>query len=175
MIQLSSGDSLLGGPAAARPSLGEIREASLESRRAPLLDDLRGQCLPDYTVQLSTVIPAILRGAEAEVRVLDQTPHSLCWDMDAMGYLFMGVATGLAAPVFGNGRIERWARAFFIANAAVDPLLGAVYFRFSFSHRWLLLGLPWAVTAPGAILCLALFFRARGSPSRSTLPVNPPS
>jgi hypothetical protein len=26
-------------------------------------------------------------------RILDQTPHSLFWDIDELGYIFMGLAT----------------------------------------------------------------------------------
>jgi len=46
----------------------------------------------NYVVQLATVIPMKLRGASGEVRVLEQTPHSLFWDFDAIGYICMGLA-----------------------------------------------------------------------------------
>jgi hypothetical protein len=119
----------------------------------------------NYVVQLSTVIPATLRGAHAEVALLDQTPHSLFWDLDALGYIWLGVATAVAAPVFGTRRIDRWARRFFLANAAMTPVIAFVYFRPTFSLTGLLVALPWAFTAPGSILCLALFFRSRGRAS----------
>lgn len=45
----------------------------------------------NYVVQLATVIPAKIGGRGAEVRLLDQYPHSLFWDYDAAGYIFMGM------------------------------------------------------------------------------------
>src|SRR5579872_4606507 len=47
----------------------------------------------NYVVQLTTVIPAKLHGAADTVRVLEQTPHSLLWDFDAIAYLAMGLTT----------------------------------------------------------------------------------
>ncbi|MBD0365515.1 MAG: hypothetical protein ICV53_05355, partial [Flavisolibacter sp.] len=54
----------------------------------------------NYVVQLATVIPMKLKGAADEIRMLEQTPHSLFWDFDALGYIFMGLATLIAIPVF---------------------------------------------------------------------------
>lgn len=113
----------------------------------------------NYVVQLATVIPATLRGTVGPIRVLDQTPHSLFWDVDALGYVMMGMATLCAVPVFGRTRLERWARGFFLANALVTPLISVVYFAPTFSTGLLMLGLPWGVTAPGSILLLALVLR----------------
>src|SRR3978361_797787 len=36
----------------------------------------------NYVVQLATVIPITLQGAADEIRILNQTPHSLFWDFD---------------------------------------------------------------------------------------------
>ena len=46
----------------------------------------------NYVVQLATVIPMQLKAALQEVQVLKQTPHSLFWDFDAIGYICMGFA-----------------------------------------------------------------------------------
>lgn len=54
----------------------------------------------NYVVQLATVIPMTLKGAADEVRILSQTPHSLFWDFDAIGYVCIGLATLFAVPVF---------------------------------------------------------------------------
>ena len=54
----------------------------------------------NYVVQLATVIPAKLRHASDAIAVLEQTPHSLFWDFDALGYIFMGLAMFVALPVF---------------------------------------------------------------------------
>lgn len=111
----------------------------------------------NYVVQLATVIPAKINGTDGGIRVLDQTPHSLFWDFDALGYIFMGLAMLLAIPAIEKE--DKWVRIFFVANAAVTPLITVVYFYPTFSEKLLFLGFPWAVTAPGAMLSLALLFR----------------
>ena len=45
----------------------------------------------NYVVQIATVVPATLHGTADDIRVLDQTPHSLFWDVDALGYICMGI------------------------------------------------------------------------------------
>ena len=102
----------------------------------------------NYVVQLATVIPAKLSGSAEAIRVLDQTPHSLFWDYDALGYVFMGLSTLLAIPAVGKTGFEKWVRLSLIANALVTPLIGMVYFYPRFSTNLLLsLGLPWAAPA----------------------------
>lgn len=44
----------------------------------------------NYVVQLATVIRARLAGAAEAVGILEQTPHSMFWDYDAIGYIAMG-------------------------------------------------------------------------------------
>jgi hypothetical protein len=111
----------------------------------------------NYAVQLTAVIPY-----PDPDPVLIQTPHSLFWTVDALGYIALGFATLFAAPIFAKEGLERWVRRFFLANGLIIPLFAVVYFYPHFSTTLLLLGLPWVVTAPGSMLMLALFFR-RGS------------
>src|SRR6266487_1104754 len=118
----------------------------------------------NYVVQLATVIPFSLRGALDEIRVLNQTPHSLFWDVDALGYIFMGLATLFAFPVFAKQGLQRWLRGFFLANGLITPLVAVYYFYPNFSNGLLLLSFPWGITLPGSLLLLALFF----SPFRKT-------
>ena len=47
----------------------------------------------NYVVQLATVIPMTLNGTADEIQLLRQKPHSIFWDFDAAGYIFMGIAT----------------------------------------------------------------------------------
>lgn len=115
----------------------------------------------NYVVQLATVIPMTLRGALDEVRLLDQTPHSLFWDIDALGYIFMGLATLSAVPVFAKKGLELWVRRFFLANALITPVIALVYFYPTFSITLLLLGSPWMITASGSMLLLALYFKQK--------------
>lgn len=115
----------------------------------------------NYVVQLTTVIPAKLRGAADTVRVLEQTPHSLLWDFDAIAYIAMGLATLVLIPVLRNAGVERWARMACIANVVATLLAGVVYFYPTYSYKLLLLGFPWGITAPLFMLLLALALRPR--------------
>jgi hypothetical protein len=118
----------------------------------------------NYVVQLATVIPARLSGTAEALRLLEQTPHSLFWDYDAVGYISMGLATLVAVPALGNVGFERWVRLSFIANALVTPLISVVYFYPTYSTTLLFLGFPWAITAPLFMLLLAIMLRRRQVP-----------
>ena len=113
----------------------------------------------NYVVQLGTVIPAKLRGEANTVSVLEQTPHSLMWDFDAIAYLAMGVAALAIIPALGKSGVEARVRLACMAHAGATVLAGIVYFSPTFSTRLLLVGLPWAVTAPLFMLLLALALR----------------
>jgi hypothetical protein len=122
----------------------------------------------NYVVQLATVIPAKLSGAVETIRVLEQTPHSLFWDYDAVGYISMGLATLVAVPALSNVGFERWVKVSLIANALVTPLISIVYFYPTYSTKLLFLGFPWAITAPLFMLMLALMLRRRQTPVAAT-------
>jgi hypothetical protein len=113
----------------------------------------------NYVVQLATVIPMKLKGSSAEISILEQTPHSLFWDFDALGYIFMGLATFIAIPLFEKQGFQKWVRISFIANALATPLITFVYFYPEFSERLLILGFPWGITAPLAMLLLAIMLK----------------
>lgn len=108
----------------------------------------------NYVVQLTDVIPYA-----APNPVLVQTPHSLFWTVDALGYIALGLATLFAVPLFAKRGLQKWLRWFFLANGLIIPLFIIVYFYPNYSTTLLLLGSPWIVTAPGSMLLLALFFR----------------
>ena len=113
----------------------------------------------NYVVQLATVIPMTLKGAADQIQILTQTPHSLFWDFDAIGYICMGLATLFAVPVFEKQGFQKWVRYCFLVHALVTPLIAFVYFYPRFSDKLLLLGIPWAITAPVSMLLLALVFK----------------
>jgi hypothetical protein len=115
----------------------------------------------NYVVQLATVVPAKVRGASDAIRILEQTPHSLFWDYDAVGYVSMGLASLFAVPAVSNVGFERWVRLSLIAHALVTPLISIVYFYPTFSTNLLFLGFPWAITAPLFMLMLAIMLRRR--------------
>ena len=113
----------------------------------------------NYVVQLATVIPAKANGAALPIHVLEQTPHSMYWDYDAVGYIAMGFATLFAAqamPQTGFGRRVKWT---LYANTFVTPLITIVYFYPRFSTTLLFLGFPWAITAPLFMIAVATYVR----------------
>jgi len=129
-------------------------------------------CTLNYVVQLVTVIPAGYtwtfenqQGTLGPLSILNQTPHSLFWDIDGLGYIFLNLATLFAFPVFEKRGLENWVKRFFLANALTTPLFTIVYFYPTYSVPLLLLGgIPWAITVPACLLLLALFFRRKRMP-----------
>jgi len=117
--------------------------------------------IANYVVQLATVIPAKVSGASEAIRLLEQTPHSLFWDYDAVGYIAMGLACLLAVPAVKDVGFERWVRRSLIAHALVTPLISIVYFYPTYSNKLLFLGFPWAITAPLFMLMVAILLRRR--------------
>ena len=117
----------------------------------------------NYAVQLTTVIPAKLRGSADAVRVLEQTPHSLLWDFDAVAYIAMGLTALVIIPALEDTAAERRVRIASLANAVATVLAGIVYFYPTYSNRLLLLGFPWGITAPLFMLLLGIALRGRDS------------
>lgn len=115
----------------------------------------------NYVVQLVTVIPSKLSDSSEAIRILEQTPHSLFWNYDAVGYICMGLATLVAVPALSRTGFEKWVRMSFVANALVTPLISVVYFYPTYSQDLLFLGFPWAITAPLFMVMLAIMLRAR--------------
>lgn len=113
----------------------------------------------NYVVQLATVIPMTVKGAATEINILKQTPHSLFWDFDAIGYIAMGFATLFAMPLFEKKGIHKWVRYALLLHSLTTPLIAFVYFYPTFSNALLLLATPWAITGPLAILMLALMLK----------------
>jgi hypothetical protein len=127
-------------------------------------------CTLNYVVQLTIVIPAGYfwtfenqQGTPGPLSLLNQTPHSLFWDIDALGYIFLNLATLFSFPVFEKRGLQKWVRWFFLANGLITPLFAIAYFYPTFSVPVLMLGLPWAITVPGCLLLLSLFFKRKAS------------
>lgn len=123
----------------------------------------------NYIVQLATVIPMTLQGASDEILILRQTPHSLFWDFDAIGYIFMGFATLFAIPIFEKQGFQRWVRYSFLVHSLVTPLIVFVYFYPNFSEKLLLIAIPWSITAPISMLLLAIMFKKDSEGSTQTI------
>jgi hypothetical protein len=126
----------------------------------------------NYVVQLTTVIPAKLRGAADAVRALEQTPHSLLWDFDAIAYIAMGLTALLIMPALRRDRAERRARIACGAHVVATVLSGVVYFYPTFSQRLLFLGFPWGITAPLFMLFVAFALRVEDRAADDASPVD---
>jgi hypothetical protein len=110
-----------------------------------------------YTVQLSVVIPRSMHAPATSV--LAVSPQSLFWDIDALGYVAMGLSAlfaGFSLSPTGPGLM---ARRFLLAHGLITPVIAFNYFYPHFSIAVLLLGAPWLITAPGSLLALAAYFR----------------
>ena len=135
-------------------------------------------CTLNYVVQLTTVIPAGYswtfenqQGTAGPLSLLNQTPHSLFWDIDGLGYVFLNLATLFAFPVFEKRGLQGWIRGFFLANGLITPLFAITYFYPGYSMPILLLGgIPWAITVPACLLLLALFFKSQTQPVTEYVP-----
>lgn len=115
----------------------------------------------NYVVQLATVIPMTIKGRADEIVVLQQTPHSLFWNFDAIGYICMGLSTIFAMQVFEKTGLERWVKYSLLAHALTTPLIAIVYFYPVFSNNLFILGLPWGITAPAFMLAIAIMFKRK--------------
>jgi heme/copper-type cytochrome/quinol oxidase subunit 4 len=116
---------------------------------------------PNYVVQLAIVIPQTLGGTSETIRILEQTPQSLFWNYDAIGYISMGLATLIAIPALNKRGFERWVRMSFLAHALTTPLITVVYFYPTYSETLLFLGFPWAITAPVFMTLMAVNLRRK--------------
>ena len=121
----------------------------------------------NYVVQLATVIPAKVNNRLNEIKILDQIPHSMFWNFDVMGYIFMGIVCLLTSKIFSRTSKEIWVKTALLANALVTPLICIVYFYPVYSEQLLKLGYIWGITAPGFMLMLALYFYNSGRTSKA--------
>jgi hypothetical protein len=121
----------------------------------------------NYVVQLAIVLPAGYSwtvtdqaGTRGPLSLLNQTPHSLMWDMDGLAYIFLNLSTLFAAMALSRRGPQRVLRRVFLANASITPLFAVVYFWPHFSIPILLLGgIPWSITVPASMLALSIHFR----------------
>ncbi|MDX6256653.1 MAG: hypothetical protein QOJ11_2987 [Frankiales bacterium] len=121
----------------------------------------------NYVVQLATVLPAGYSwsftdqaGTPGPLSVLNQTPHSLMWDLDGLAYIFLNLSTLFAAAAFERRGPHRVIRRVLLANASITPIFAVAYFWPGFSVPILLLGgIPWSITVPASLLALSLHFR----------------
>ena len=110
----------------------------------------------NYYVQLTLVVPHLMRGEIESIRPFLFTPFdSFIYSVDVLGYSFMSLSTLFAALVFTRAGIERIARRFLMANGLLIPFLALqIYY-----HPLIWPASLWAITFPGATISLAILFR----------------
>jgi hypothetical protein len=82
-----------------------------------------------YFIQLTAVRFSVLHGeSDGLAQIAQANPHSALLAANMLGWtLFFGLSSLLVAPVFTQGRLEKWIRILFMANG-ITCLLGAVAF-----------------------------------------------
>lgn len=103
-----------------------------------------------YIVLLFLVEPSIIKGQTANIAPFIFTRGTFTQIVDGLGYAFMSMATLFAAPVFRGERHGIWVYGFFLANGLMALPVLISYLAYN-----ILLGLPWAITLPGATIALA--------------------
>jgi hypothetical protein len=110
----------------------------------------------NYYVQLTLVVPHMLRGEIDSIRFLLFTPFdSFLYSVDILGYSFMSLATLFAAFVFTEPGLERTARRFMIANGLLLPFVALQ----NYYHPLIWIAALWAITFPGTTISLAILFK----------------
>ena len=113
----------------------------------------------NYYVQLTLVVPHMMRGEIESIRPFLFTPFdSFIYSVDVLGYSFMSMSTLFAAFVFTGIGLERTARRFMIANGLLIPFLALqIYY-----HPLIWPASLWAITFPGASISLTMLFKRTG-------------
>jgi hypothetical protein len=110
----------------------------------------------NYFVQLTLVVPHLMRGEVESIRFLLFTPFdSFLYSVDILGYSFMSLSTLFAAFVFTGTGLEQTVRRFLIANGLLLPFIALQ----NYYHPLIWGASLWAITFPGATISLALLFR----------------
>ena len=110
----------------------------------------------NYFVQLTFVVPHLVRGDVEPVRFVLFTPFdSFLYSVDILGYSFMSLATLFAAFVLGKEGLEGRTRRFLIANGLLIPFIALQ----NYYHPLIWPASLWAVTFPGSTIALAMLFR----------------
>jgi len=110
----------------------------------------------NYYVQLTLVVPHLMRGEVESIRPFLFTPFdSFIYSVDVLGYSFMSLATLFAAFVFNGEGLERTVRRFMLANGLLVPFLALqIYY-----HPLIWPASLWAITFPGATISLTMLFK----------------
>jgi len=110
----------------------------------------------NYYVQLTLVVPRLMRGDIEDIRFLLFIPFdSFLYSVDILGYSFMSLSTLFAAFAFTGAGLERTVRRFLIANGLLLPFIALQ----NYYHPLIWPASLWAITFPGSTISLAMLFR----------------
>lgn len=110
----------------------------------------------NYYVQLTLVLPHLLKGEIESIRFLLFTPFdSFLYSVDILGYSFMSLATLFSAFAFTGPGLQRTIRRFLIANGLILPFIALQ----NYYHPMIWVASLWAITFPGSTIALAILFR----------------
>jgi hypothetical protein len=119
-------------------------------------------CVAAYVVELFVVEPRVLRGAAAETALITLVRGDSVFNaIDGIGYMFMCLAGLLAAPVFGQTRLETWIRRLLVANGVLAIPILLTYF---VNRSFIWMAAFWSLTVTGSALLIAVYFRRAGEP-----------
>lgn len=110
----------------------------------------------NYYVQLTLVLPHMLKGETESIRLLLFTPFdSFLYSVDILGYSFMSLSTLFAAFVFGEPGLQRAIKTFLVANGLILPAIALQ----TYYHPLIWVATAWAITFPCSTILLAVLFR----------------
>jgi hypothetical protein len=109
-----------------------------------------------YYVQLTVVVPHLLRGEADKIALLIFVPfNSFLYAIDVLGYSFMSLSTLFAAQVFEGEKLEHWIRRFLIANGLLIPFLALQMFY----PPLIYVATLWAIIFPASTILLSILFK----------------
>lgn len=113
----------------------------------------------NYYIQLFVVRLNIVSGDLDGLQLLAMPNlHSVFFALEALGYMFLSLATLFSLPVFGSGKLVRWIRVFVIISSGLG-IFGAIAALFD-QPLLIFAGLGlWSLTFPIAMILIARYFR----------------
>ncbi|MEJ2571102.1 MAG: hypothetical protein P8Z41_03125 [Anaerolineales bacterium] len=114
----------------------------------------------NYYVQLFVVRLNLVSGNLEGLQLLAMPNlHSVFFALEALGYMFLSLATLFVLPVFGRGILAGWIRAFIIISGGLG-IFGTIVALFDLPLLIFAgLGL-WSLTFPIAMIFVAVYFRS---------------
>ncbi|MNK30936.1 hypothetical protein D3C87_493590 [compost metagenome] len=114
-------------------------------------------CIVEFTV----IIPAKVQGEIQNIPFLKQYTRPIFRFIDAIAYICMGISTFFSHLALHKIGFQHITRILLLIHSCTTPLIMFMCIYPDYSSNLLVLVLPWAVTAPAALLSLAIVFRRK--------------